>query len=77
MAYRKKGYHTPEAIAARMRGAATMRSRRFIKDRTSCSVDKETKYRAVALYGNVHNALVFAIEHAPSTQQTETTKTKE
>lgn len=69
MPYVKKGYHSPEAIAARMRGAATMRKRRFIMDRTSVSVDKETKYRAVALYGNVHNALVFAIEHAQKTKK--------
>lgn len=72
MPYKKKGYHTPEAIAARMRGAATMRKRRFIMDRTSVSVDKETKYRAVALFGNIHKALVFAIEHAPTKNQKET-----
>lgn len=69
MAYKKKGYHTPAAIAARMRGAATMRKRRFIIDRTSVSVDKETKYRAVALFGNIHNALVFAIGHAPTKKE--------
>lgn len=72
MAYVKKGYHTPGAIAARKRGAETIRKRRFIKDRTSVSVDKETKYRAVALFGNIHKALVFAIEHAPTKNQKET-----
>ena len=71
MAYKKKGYHTPAALAARRRGAATMHERRFIMDRTSVSVDKETKYRAVALFGNVHNALVFAIGHAPNNQTKE------
>ena len=63
--YIKKGYRTPAADAARARGWKTNHDRRFIKDRTSCSVDKETKYRAVALFGNIHLALMFAIEHAP------------
>ena len=72
MAYKKKGYHTPAALAARKRGAETMRKRRFIHDRTSVSVDKEVKYRAVALFGNVHKALVFAIEHAPIINNKET-----
>lgn len=61
--YKKKGYHTPAAIAARLKGAATMHSRKFIHDKTSVSVDKAVKYAAVEAFGNVHNALVFAVEH--------------
>lgn len=66
MKYKKKGYHTPAACAARARGSQTMHERRFLHDRTSASVDKETKYRAVAIFGNVNSALVYAIQHAPN-----------
>jgi hypothetical protein len=61
--YKKKGYHTPAALAARRKGAAVMHSRKFIHDKTSVSVDKAVKYAAVEAFGNIHNALVFAVEH--------------
>lgn len=61
--YKKKGRYTPAAVAARLKGAATMHSRKFIHDKTSVSVDKAVKYAAVEAFGSVHNALVFAVEH--------------
>lgn len=62
--YIKKGRYTltPKAVAARLRGSQTMHERKFLHDRTSASVDKEVKYRAVELFGNVNAALVFAVE---------------
>ena len=61
--YKKKGYHTEAALQARRKGAAVMHSRKFIYDKTSVSVDKSVKYAACEAFGNVHNALVFAVEH--------------
>ena len=60
--YIKKGRYTPKAIAARLRGSQTMHERKFLHDRTSASVDKEVKYRAVECFGNVNAALVYAVE---------------
>lgn len=61
--YIKKGRYTAGCVAARLKGAATMHSRKFLHDKTSVSVDKAVKYAAVEAFGNVHNALVFAVEH--------------
>ena len=61
--YVKKGRYSKGCVSARLKGAATMHSRRFINDRTSVSVDKAVKYAAVEAFGNIHNALVFAVEH--------------
>lgn len=61
--YKKKGRYTPACVEARLKGAATMHGRKFLKDKTSVSVDKSVKYAAVEAFGNVHNALVFAVEH--------------
>ena len=61
--YKKKGRYSAGCVAARLKGAATMRSRKFLHDKTSVSVDKAVKYAACAAFGNVHKALVFAVEH--------------
>lgn len=61
--YVKKGRYSAGCVAARLKGAATMHSRKFLHDKTSVSVDKAVKYAACAAFGNVHNALLFAVEH--------------
>lgn len=61
--YVKKGRYTPGCVAARLKGAAATHRKKFLFDKTSVSVDKAVKYAAVEAFGNVHNALVFAVAH--------------
>lgn len=69
--YIKKGRYTPACVQARLRGAEANRRRKFIHDKTSVSVDKSLKYAVCEIYGNVHNALMFAVEHKDEYKPTE------